>query len=75
MKFELLKLKNDLLALDAEHPALQLLDDQLQVFDLLAAGTQLLDLLGERLAMGIEFSSGAIEARLSCRSGKGSKFS
>ena len=37
MKFELLELNNDLLALDAEHPAPQLLDDQLQMFDLLAA--------------------------------------
>ena len=56
MKFELLKLNNDLLALDAEHPALQLLDDQLQVFDLLTAGTQFLILLGECLAMGLKLS-------------------
>ena len=65
MKFKLFKLNNDLLALDAEHPAPQLLDDQLQMLDLLAAGTQLLILLGECLAMGLELSSGAIEARLS----------
>ena len=63
MKFELLKLNNDLLALDAEHPAPQLLDDQLQMFDLLAAGAQLVDLVGECLAMGIELSLAAIEAR------------
>jgi hypothetical protein len=37
MKFELFELNNDLLALDAEHPAPQLLDDQLQMLDLLAA--------------------------------------
>lgn len=73
MKFELLKLKINLLALDAEHPALQLLDDQLQVFDLLAAGTQLLVLLGERLTMGVEFSLERSKLVL-MRSGKGSKF-
>jgi hypothetical protein len=56
VEFELLQLNHDLLALDAEHPALQLLDDQLQVFDLLAAGAQLLILLGERLAMGLKLS-------------------
>jgi hypothetical protein len=39
VKFELLKLNSELLALDAEHPAPQLLDDQLQMFDLLAAGS------------------------------------
>src|SRR5450631_2323872 len=37
MEFELFKLKNDLLALDAEHHVPQLLDDQLEMFDLLAA--------------------------------------
>jgi hypothetical protein len=37
MKFELFELNNDLLALDAEHPAPQLLDDQFQMLDLLAA--------------------------------------
>ena len=56
MEFELFELKNHLLALDAEHPALQLLDDQLQMFDLLAVGAQLLVLLGECLAMGLELS-------------------
>ncbi len=54
MKLELPKLNNDLLALDAEHPAPELLDDHLQMLDLLAAGTQLLILLGECLAMGLE---------------------
>ena len=56
MEFELFELKDHLLALDAEHPALQLLDDQLQMLDLLAAGTQLLLLLGECLAMGLKLS-------------------
>ena len=56
MEFELFELNNDLLALDAEHPALQLLDDQLQMLDLLAAGAQLLILLGECLAMGLKLS-------------------
>jgi hypothetical protein len=45
MEFELFELNNDLLALDAEHPAPQLLDDQLQMLDLLAAGTQFLALV------------------------------
>src|SRR5580704_4346576 len=56
MKLKLFELNYDLLALDAEHPAPQLLDNQLQVLDLLAAGAQLLILLRECLAMGIEFS-------------------
>ena len=73
MKFELLKLNNDLLALDAEHPALQLLDDQLQAFDLLAAGAQLLILLGECLAMGLKLSLKRSKL-VFMRSGKGSKF-
>ena len=73
MKFELLKLNYNLLALDAEHPALQLLKDKLQVFDLFAAGTQLLILLGECLAMGLELSLERSKL-LFMRSGKGSKF-
>jgi len=51
MEFELFELSNDLLALDTEYPAPQLLDDQLQVFDLLVAGTQFLDLFRQRLAL------------------------
>src|ERR1039458_3040161 len=56
MKFELLKLNNNLLALDSEHPPPQLLDDQLQMLDLLAARAQFLVLLGECLAMGLKLS-------------------
>jgi hypothetical protein len=37
MELKLFELDNDLLALDVEDPAPQLLDDQLQVLDLLAA--------------------------------------
>ena len=54
MEFKLFELKHHLLALDAEHPALQLLDDQLQVFDVLAAGAQLIVLLGEGLAVRLK---------------------
>jgi hypothetical protein len=54
MEFKLFEFDNDLLALDAENSAPQLLDDQLQMLDLLAAGTQLLILLGKCLAMRIE---------------------
>src|ERR1700722_3120840 len=54
MEFKLFELDNDLLALDAEHSAPQLLDDQLQMLDLITAGTQFLILLRECLAMGLE---------------------
>ena len=37
MEFELFELDNDLLALDAEYSAPQLLNDQLQMLDLLTA--------------------------------------
>src|SRR3954452_470340 len=56
MKFQLLKLNNDLLALDAEHPAPQLLDDQLQMLDLLAAGTQFLTLFREYVPLALKLS-------------------
>ena len=55
MEFELFELNNDLLALLAEDPAPQLLDQQLEMLDLLVAGTQLFALRGERLAVFIEF--------------------
>ena len=42
---------------DAKHPSLQLLDDQLQLLDLLAAGTKFLILLGECMAMGLKLSN------------------
>jgi hypothetical protein len=54
MEFKLFELKNHLLALDTEHPALQLLDDQLQVLDLLAAGTQFPALFGEYLPVALK---------------------
>ena len=73
MKFELFKLNNNLLALDAKHPALQLLDDQLQMLDLLAAGTQLLILLGECLTMGLELSLEQSKL-VFMKCGQGSKF-
>src|ERR1700733_15267650 len=73
MEFKLFELKNDLLALDAEHPALQLLDDQLQMLDLLTAGTQFLILLGECLAMGLKLSLKRSKL-VFMRNGKGSKF-
>ena len=59
MKFKLFELDNDLLALDAKHPAPQLLDDQLQVLDLLAARTQFLTLFREYvpLALKLRFES------------------
>ena len=57
MKFKLFELNNDLLALDAEHPAPQLLDDQLQMLDLLAAGTRSSSIwLTERLALALDLS-------------------
>ena len=55
MEFELFELNNDLLALLAEDHVPQLLDDELQMLDLLVAGTQLLAPRGERLAVFIEF--------------------
>ena len=55
MEFELFELNNDLLALTPEDRAPQLLDDELQMRDLLVAGTQLLAPRGERLAVFIEF--------------------
>jgi hypothetical protein len=73
MEFELLKLNHDLLALDAKPPALQLLDNQLQMVDLLAVGTQLFILLGECLAMGLKLSLKRPKL-VFMGSGKGSKF-
>jgi hypothetical protein len=56
MKFELFELNDDLLALDTKHPAPQLLDDQLQMIDLLAAGAQLLSLFREYVPLGLKLS-------------------
>src|SRR5580700_11203629 len=56
MKLKLFELNNDLLALDAEHPAPQLLDDQLQMLDLLAAGAQFLTLFREYVPLALELS-------------------
>jgi hypothetical protein len=45
LQLELLNLNNDLLALRAEDHAAQLLDDQLQMFNLLSMGVETLTLL------------------------------
>jgi len=73
MEFELFELNNDLLALDAEYLAPQLLDEQLQMLNLLAARTQFLLLLGECLTMGLKLSLQRSKL-VFIRSGKRSKF-
>ena len=50
-KFKLLQLNDDLLTLPAKDRTPQLLDDQLQMFDLLAARAQFIALFGELLAL------------------------
>ena len=67
-QLELFQLNDDLLALLTEDRAPQLLDQQLQMFDLLAARAQFIALFGELLALRSElgFQSGQLCLLLSC---------
>ena len=54
LQFELLKLDGDLLAFAAEEHAAQLFDDQLQVFDLLGMGVEVLALRNDQGLQGFD---------------------
>src|SRR5258708_351792 len=55
LQFHLFQLDDDLLALGTEGHMPELVDHELQMFDSLAAGAQLISLFGKCLSMGIEF--------------------
>src|ERR1700760_4475834 len=65
LQFHLRELDDYLLALGTEDHMPQLVDHELEMFDPLAAGAQLISLIGERLSMGIEFGFQQANLRLS----------
>ena len=65
LQFHLLELDDDLLAPGTEDHMPELVDHELEMFDPLAAGAQLISLIGERLSMGIELGFQPANLRIS----------